>query len=206
VGQTAAEIRDKATGKLRIKPGTTISDKHILKLDMEDLDSTSAWTEDDELNAEVESIVNNFKVQKDILSTEARNRRHKIEVGDELPAGIVQIAKVYIAQKRKIQIGDKMAGRHGNKGVVGKVVPVEDMPYLADGTPVDIVLNPLGVPSRMNLGQIFETALGWAGSKLGKYYATPVFDGAELEDVEKELEEAGLPTSGKIQLYDGKTG
>jgi DNA-directed RNA polymerase subunit beta len=127
-------------------------------------------------------------------------------VGDELPAGIVQIAKVYIAQKRKIQIGDKMAGRHGNKGVVGKVVPVEDMPYLADGTPVDIVLNPLGVPSRMNVGQIFETALGWAGKALGKFYATPVFDGAELEDVEKELDEAGLPTSGKIQLYDGKTG
>ncbi len=206
VGQTAADIRDKATGKQRIKPGTTISDKHILKLDIEDLDSTAAWTEDDQLNAEVEVIVNNFKVQKDILSTEARNRRHKIEVGDELPAGIVQIAKVYIAQKRKIQIGDKMAGRHGNKGVVGKVVPVEDMPYLADGTPVDIVLNPLGVPSRMNLGQIFETALGWAGKALGKFYATPVFDGAELEDVEKELDEAGLPTSGKIQLFDGKTG
>jgi DNA-directed RNA polymerase subunit beta len=205
VGQVAGEIRDQATGKLRLKPGTTITEKHILKLDLDDLDAGD-WTDDEQINVEVESIVNNYKVQKEIVSTEARNKRHKIEVGDELPPGIVQIAKVYIAQKRKIQIGDKMAGRHGNKGVVGKIVPVEDMPYLADGTPVDIVLNPLGVPSRMNLGQVFETALGWAGRKLGKHYATPVFDGATLEDVERELRDAGLPVSGKVQLYDGKTG
>ncbi|MFA7332510.1 MAG: DNA-directed RNA polymerase subunit beta [Candidatus Delongbacteria bacterium] len=205
VNQVAGEIRDQATGKLRLKPGTTITEKHILKLDLDDLD-TGAWTDDEQINSEVESIINNYKVQKEILGTDARNKRHKIEVGDELPAGIVQIAKVYIAQKRKIQIGDKMAGRHGNKGVVGKVVPMEDMPFLADGTPVDIVLNPLGVPSRMNLGQVFETALGWAGHKLGKYYATPVFDGAGLDDVIAQLDEAGLPTSGKIQLYDGKTG
>ena len=205
VGQVAGEIRDQATGKLRLKPGTSITDKHILKLDLDDLDA-GAWTDDETINVEVESIINNYKVQKEILATEARNRRHKIEVGDELPAGIVQIAKVYIAQKRKIQIGDKMAGRHGNKGVVGKVVPPEDMPFLADGTPVDIVLNPLGVPSRMNLGQVFETALGWAGRQLGKYYATPVFDGATLDDVIQELENAGLPTGGKVQLYDGKTG
>jgi DNA-directed RNA polymerase subunit beta len=206
VGQKAGEIRDEATGKLRIKPGTVIGEKQILKLDVDDLPLGAAWTADEALNSEVESIINNYQVQKEILHTEARNQRHKIEVGDELPAGIVQIAKVYIAQKRKIQIGDKMAGRHGNKGVVGKIVPREDMPYLADGTPVDIVLNPLGVPSRMNLGQIFETALGWAGLQLGRHYATPVFDGAELEDVQRELEEAGLPASGKIQLFDGKTG
>jgi DNA-directed RNA polymerase subunit beta len=205
VGQVAGEIRDQATGKLRLKPGTTINERHILKLDLDDLDA-GAWTDDDQINSEVESIINNYKVQKEIVGTEARNRRHKIEVGDELPAGIVQIAKVYIAQKRKIQIGDKMAGRHGNKGVVGKVVPVEDMPHLADGTPVDIVLNPLGVPSRMNLGQVFETALGWAGRKTGKYFATPVFDGATLEDVQHELKEAGLPLGGKVQLFDGKTG
>ena len=206
VGQVAGEIRDQATGKLRIKPGTVIGEKHILKLDVDDLATTASWTQDETVNSEVESITNNYTVQKEILHTEARNQRHKIEVGDELPAGIVQIAKVYIAQKRKIQIGDKMAGRHGNKGVVGKIVPVEDMPYLEDGTPVDIVLNPLGVPSRMNLGQIFETALGWAGLRLDKQYATPVFDGATLEDVQSELESAGLPTGGKIMLHDGKTG
>jgi DNA-directed RNA polymerase subunit beta len=206
VGRTAGEIRDTATGKLKIKTGTIIAEKHILKLDVDDLSEAMTWTEDETVNGNVESIVNNYRVQKDIQHTEARNQRHKIEVGDELPAGIVQVAKVYIAQKRKIQIGDKMAGRHGNKGVVGKIVPAEDMPYLADGRPVDIVLNPLGVPSRMNLGQIFETALGWAGLKLGKHYATPVFDGAHLTDVESELRDADLPLSGKIQLFDGKTG
>jgi len=205
VGQVAGEIRDHATGKLRLKPGTSINEKHILKLDLDDLDA-GAWTDDEQINAEVESMINNYKVQKEIVQTEARNKRHKIEVGDELPPGIVQIAKVYIAQKRKIQIGDKMAGRHGNKGVVGKIVPVEDMPYLANGQPVDIVLNPLGVPSRMNLGQVFETALGWAGRQMGRHYATPVFDGATLEDVQNQLREAGLPDSGKVQLYDGKTG
>ena len=127
-------------------------------------------------------------------------------MGDELPPGIVQLAKVYVAKKRKIQVGDKMAGRHGNKGVVAKVVPVEDMPFLNDGTPVDIVLNPLGVPSRMNLGQIFETLLGWAGHKLGKKFATPIFDGASMDDITSLLKEAGLPVDGRAQLYDGFSG
>ncbi len=206
VGRKAGEIRVGSTGKLQIKPGTKITEAQIRKFDFDDLSTTIQWTEEEQVNQEIENLVNNYIVQKDILNTDARNLRHKIEVGDELPAGIVQIAKVYVAQKRKIQIGDKMAGRHGNKGVVGKIVPAEDMPFLEDGTPVDIVLNPLGVPSRMNLGQIFETALGWAGAKLGKYYATPVFDGASLEDVENELREAGLPVEGKIRLFDGKTG
>jgi len=206
LGRSASEIRDAATGKLQIKPGTQISEKHIMKLDLDDLSAAAGWTDDEEVNHEVESIINNYQVQKDILQTEARNLRHKIEVGDELPAGIVQIAKVYLAKKRKIAVGDKMAGRHGNKGVVGKIVPMEDMPFLADGTPVDIVLNPLGVPSRMNLGQIFETALGWAGQKLDKYYSSPVFDGATMDDVIKELEQAELPVAGKIRLHDGCTG
>jgi DNA-directed RNA polymerase subunit beta len=127
-------------------------------------------------------------------------------VGDELPPGIVQLAKVYIAQKRKLSVGDKMAGRHGNKGVVAKIVPKEDMPFMADGKPVDIILNPLGVPSRMNLGQIFETTLGMAGLRLRKKYATPVFDGANLDDIYKELDESGWPRSGKTRLYDGRTG
>jgi DNA-directed RNA polymerase subunit beta len=127
-------------------------------------------------------------------------------IGDELPPGIVQLAKIYVAQKRKLKVGDKMAGRHGNKGVVAKIVPIEDMPFLPDGTPVDIVLNPLGVPSRMNLGQIFETTLGWAGKILDKYYSTPVFDGATYDEVIEELKNAGLSITGKIRLHDGLTG
>jgi DNA-directed RNA polymerase subunit beta len=130
----------------------------------------------------------------------------RVRKGDELAPGVNKLIKVYIAMKRKVQIGDKMAGRHGNKGVVGKLVPMEDMPFLADGTPVDIILNPLGVPSRMNIGQIFETVLGWAGEKLGKSYATPVFDGAGIEDVKAELRTAGLPEDGQVQLYDGRSG
>lgn len=123
-----------------------------------------------------------------------------------MPPGIIQKAKVYVAKKRKLRVGDKMAGRHGNKGVVAKVVPIEDMPYMDDGTPVDILLNPLGVPSRMNLGQIYETILGWAGIELGVKFATPIFDGASYEQVQNKLEEAGLPEGGRIQLYDGQTG
>jgi DNA-directed RNA polymerase subunit beta len=127
-------------------------------------------------------------------------------LGDELPSGIVQLAKVYVAKKRKLSVGDKMAGRHGNKGVVAKVVPQEDMPFMTDGTPVDIVLNPLGVPSRMNLGQLFETALGWAGKKLGRKYSSPIFDGATWEDVQTELDKAGLNNKSQALLYDGRTG
>ncbi|HML84498.1 MAG TPA: DNA-directed RNA polymerase subunit beta, partial [Bacteroidales bacterium] len=127
-------------------------------------------------------------------------------VGDELPNGIVQMAKVYVAKKRKLRVGDKMAGRHGNKGIVAKIVREEDMPFLADGTPVDIVLNPLGVPSRMNLGQIYETVLGWAGKKLGLKFATPIFDGASEEQINSYMEQAGLPKNGVTHLYDGGTG
>src|SRR5690606_30933034 len=132
--------------------------------------------------------------------------RFTLEVGDELPAGIVQLAKVYIAKKRKLKVGDKMAGRHGNKGVVARIVREEDMPFLEDGQPMDIVLNPLGVPSRMNIGQIYETVLGWAGRKLGRTYATPIFDGATDAQVQAELAEAGLPTYGRSYLYDGLSG
>jgi DNA-directed RNA polymerase subunit beta len=135
-------------------------------------------------------------------------KRHKFQltVGDELPSGIVQLAKVYIAQKRKLRVGDKMAGRHGNKGIVAKIVKDEEMPFLEDGTPVDIVLNPLGVPSRMNIGQIYETVLGWAGQKLGMKFATPIFDGASSDDLDKWAEKAGIPQYGKTYLTDGGTG
>jgi DNA-directed RNA polymerase subunit beta len=159
--------------------------------------------ETDEL---VELIFEKYRSQRDELENEYRNERHRLQIGDKLPSGIVQLAKVYIATKRKVSVGDKMAGRHGNKGVVGRIVPTEDMPYMDDGTPIDIILNPLGVPSRMNLGQIFETMLGYAGFKLSKYYSSPVFDGATLEDIQLELREAKLPEDCKTYLYDGLTG
>jgi len=206
VGRKAGEIRSATTQKLLMHVGNEITDKHLKKFDLDDLEKRSRWTEDDELNQEVKAVMDNYRIQQDIYNTDFRNKQHKIQVGDELPPGIVQVSKVYIAQKRKLQVGDKMAGRHGNKGVVGKVVPIEDMPFMDDGTPVDIILNPLGVPSRMNLGQILETSLGWAGKKLGVHYATPVFNGASLDDIHQELEKAGLPTRGKVQLNNGKTG
>ncbi|MCH8566902.1 MAG: DNA-directed RNA polymerase subunit beta [Balneolales bacterium] len=164
------------------------------------------WCQDDEVNKLVEVLFRNYTILRRSYESEAKRAKYQIQVGDELPPGIVKKAKVYVAKKRKLQVGDKMAGRHGNKGVVAKVVPVEDMPFLEDGTPVDIVLNPLGVPSRMNLGQIYETILAWAGRKLGVTFATPIFDGAKYDDVQGWLEKAGLPPNGKTYLHDGRTG
>ncbi len=168
--------------------------------------SLENWTSDDHTNDLVAQMVKNYMVKRNTIAGEFKRERFTLEVGDELPTGIVQLAKVYVAKKRKLKVGDKMAGRHGNKGVVAKIVRDEDMPFLEDGSPVDICLNPLGVPSRMNLGQIFETVLGWAGKKLGKTYATPIFDGATIEQVEKELADAKLPELGRTYLYDGLTG
>lgn len=164
------------------------------------------WTKEDHSNKLLVDLVKNYIKFRNEISASFKRKRFALEVGDELPAGIVQLAKVYIAKKRKLKVGDKMAGRHGNKGVVARIVREEDMPFLEDGTPVDIVLNPLGVPSRMNLGQIYETVLGWAGLKLGRKYATPIFDGASEEEVAAELKEAGLPDFGRTMLYDGLTG
>ena len=154
----------------------------------------------------VVKIVKAYVAKRNEITGIFKRERFILEVGDELPAGIVKLAKVYIAKKRKLKVGDKMAGRHGNKGVVAKIVRDEDMPFLEDGTPVDIVLNPLGVPSRMNLGQIYETVLGWAGFKMGRRYATPIFDGASMDEVAAELKEAGLPDYGRTYLYDGLSG
>ncbi|TAE98059.1 MAG: DNA-directed RNA polymerase subunit beta, partial [Runella slithyformis] len=164
------------------------------------------WTDDEHTNALVTKLVKHYNIKRNELTGKFKRERFTLEVGDELPTGIVQLAKVYIAKKRKLKVGDKMAGRHGNKGVVAKIVREEDMPFLADGTPVDIVLNPLGVPSRMNLGQIYETVLGWAGLKLNRKYATPIFDGATEADVLHELKEAKLPEWGRTELFDGLTG
>ena len=164
------------------------------------------WTADEHTNGLIVKLVKNYTNARNELTSEFKRAKFTFEVGDELPAGIMQLAKVYVAKKRKLKVGDKMAGRHGNKGVVAKIVREEDMPFMEDGTPVDIVLNPLGVPSRMNIGQIYETVLGWAGLKLGRKYATPIFDGASIDQVAAELNEANLPSFGRTHLYDGLTG
>ncbi len=164
------------------------------------------WTANKKKNSLVYQLVENYSKKRNEIISNFRRERFALEVGDDLPMGILKLAKVYIAKKRKLKVGDKMAGRHGNKGVVSKIVRREDMPFLADGTPVDIVLSPLGLPSRMNLGQIYEAVLGWAGQELERKYATPIFDGASMEDIAKELEKAGLPNWGKAELYDGLTG
>ena len=178
--------------------------------DFSDLDFTavqlSNWTKDEHTNGLIRALVMNFIKKYKELDAELKRKKFAITIGDELPAGIIQMAKVYIAKKRKIGVGDKMAGRHGNKGIVSRVVRQEDMPFLADGTPVDIVLNPLGVPSRMNIGQIFEAVLGRAGKNLGVKFATPIFDGASLDDLNEWTDKAGLPRYGKTTLYDGGTG
>ncbi len=164
------------------------------------------WVSDDDTNKMVNDLIHNYKIKLNDLQGGLRREKFTITVGDELPAGILKLAKVYIAKKRKLKVGDKMAGRHGNKGIVARIVRHEDMPFLEDGTPVDIVLNPLGVPSRMNIGQIYETVLGWAGQKLGRKYATPIFDGATLDQINELTDEAGIPRFGHTYLYDGGTG
>ena len=165
-----------------------------------------SWTTDDTLNQLIGELIHNYKIKVSDLQGALRRDKFTITVGDELPAGILKLAKIYVAKKRKLKVGDKMAGRHGNKGIVARIVRAEDMPFLEDGTPVDIVLNPLGVPSRMNIGQIYETVLGWAGQKLGNTYATPIFDGASLDEINALTDEAGVPRFGHTYLYDGGTG
>ena len=164
------------------------------------------WTTDKDKNDLIKDVINNFNIKHKEILGDYNRKKFIASVGDELPNGIVQMAKVYIAMKRKLQVGDKMSGRHGNKGIVARIVREEDMPFLEDGTPVDIVLNPLGVPSRMNLGQIYETVLGWAGSKLGLRFASPIFDGATYNQINEYMDKAGLPRDGKVYLYDGETG
>lgn len=168
--------------------------------------TSSGWTDDKHINSLIDDLLHNYRIRENDLQGMLRRDKFTISVGDELPAGILKLAKIYIAKKRKLKVGDKMAGRHGNKGIVARIVRDEDMPFLEDGTPVDIVLNPLGVPSRMNIGQIYETVLGWAGQKLGKKFATPIFDGASLEQINELTDQAGVPRFGHTYLYDGGTG
>ncbi|MBQ0086853.1 MAG: DNA-directed RNA polymerase subunit beta [Bacteroidales bacterium] len=188
-----------------IAKGETITRSQIEAINYEDI-NTMKWTSDKKTNDMVKNLVNNFLIACKELDAQYKRVCYNLSIGDELPSGIMQIAKVYVAKKRKIQVGDKMAGRHGNKGIVAKVVRDEDMPFLDDGTPVDIVLNPLGVPSRMNLGQIYETVLGWAGRELGLKFSTPIFDGASLEKICEYTDKAGLPRYGRTRLRDGGTG
>ena len=198
-------VKSKA-GKYLVKPKEKISANSFDKIEIDFIDYLEPWFDNSDLNEAVRKVFSEYKNLMREVESDLRTEKYKIMIGDELPPGIVQLAKIYVAQKRKIKVGDKMAGRHGNKGVVAKIVPEEDMPFLPDGTPVDIVLNPLGVPSRMNLGQIFEATLGWAGKILNKFYATPVFDGATYEEVIEEMKKAGLPITGKMKLYDGHSG
>ncbi len=204
-GQKTGGIEDRE-GRVLISEGAKITQSAFKEIAPVEMSPRSPFSEDAALNRRVRRLFQNYGQIYNRIQGEAKRQKHQVQMGDELPPGIVQLAKVYIARKRKIQIGDKMAGRHGNKGVVARIVPQEDMPFQADGTPVDICLNPLGVPSRMNLGQIYETMLGWAGQKLGVKYATPVFDGATMADVHGEMRKAGLPEDGRVQLYDGRTG
>ncbi|MGA8262819.1 MAG: DNA-directed RNA polymerase subunit beta, partial [Ignavibacteriaceae bacterium] len=205
-GESTTGIRD-LDGSVVVRSGTVIKNTTFSGMeDITKLDYTLEWFEAKRNNNHLKSLYTNYFDMLAEIEEDYKREKIKINSGDELPPGIVQLAKVYVAKKRKLSVGDKMAGRHGNKGVVAKIVPQEDMPFLPDGTPVDIILNPLGVPSRMNLGQLYETALGWAGKLLGAKFATPIFDGAKVENVDEWLEKAGLEKGSKTTLIDGRSG
>ncbi len=203
-GKIAHNIYDNAKNVV-IQKGAKFSQKLLGTINYSTI-AVSKWTNDNKINNCVAEIIKNYLIEERELMAKMIREKFDATIGSELPNGIVQMAKVYVANKRKLKVGDKMAGRHGNKGIVAKVVRAEDMPFLADGTPVDIVLNPLGVPSRMNLGQIYEAILGWAGKELGMKFATPIFDGATNEQINELLSKANLPENGSIELYDGGTG
>ncbi len=192
-------------GEAVVPKGEKFTQSLLREVDYTTIDY-SGWTTSDELNALIARLLHNFSIKVNEEVGRYKRETFNISVGDELPAGVLKLAKVYLAKKRKLKVGDKLAGRHGNKGIVSRIVRDEDMPFLEDGTPVDIILNPLGVPSRMNLGQIFETVLGWAGEKLGMKFATPIFDGASQDEIEEYIQKAKLPSLGQAYLYDGETG
>ncbi|MDR1722866.1 MAG: DNA-directed RNA polymerase subunit beta [Tannerella sp.] len=203
-GKTSQGVKDSLNAEV-IAKGTKFIKRSLEEIDYNTI-QVSKWTTDSRINDMIKNTVVNYLKKHKEMDAELKRKKFDLTIGDELPTGIIQIAKVYVAKKRKISVGDKMAGRHGNKGIVSKIVRQEDMPFLEDGTPVDICLNPLGVPSRMNLGQIFEAVLGWAGQVIGEKFATPIFDGASLDDLNAWTDKAGLPRYGKTYLYDGGTG
>ncbi len=192
-------------GEMLIPSGTKINQSALKKIDFTTVDY-NVWLEDEHLNTLIADLLHNYNIKVNEEVGRYKREKFNISIGDELPAGVLKLAKVYLAKKRKLKVGDKLAGRHGNKGIVSRIVRREDMPFLEDGTPIDIVLNPLGVPSRMNLGQIFETVLGWAGEKLNLKFGTPIFDGARMDEIEGYIQKAKLPSLGQTYLYDGETG
>ncbi|MEO0626331.1 MAG: DNA-directed RNA polymerase subunit beta, partial [Bacteroidota bacterium] len=205
-------VRGKASQGVKTIYGELVvprSEKFTLSL-LREIDYTAidytGWTTNDDVNNLIARLLHNYSIKVNEEVGRYKRETFNISVGDELPAGVLKLAKVYLAKKRKLKVGDKLAGRHGNKGIVSRIVRDEDMPFLEDGTPVDIILNPLGVPSRMNLGQIFETVLGWAGDKMGMKFATPIFDGASQDEIEQHIQDADLPSLGQTYLYDGETG
>jgi DNA-directed RNA polymerase subunit beta len=203
-GKTSQGVKDYLNADV-VSKGTKFTQKLLQEINYLDV-NPSKWTTDKKKNDTIRTLLHNYTIKYKEIEGFYKRKKYNVTIGDELPTGIIQMAKVYIAMKRKVKVGDKMAGRHGNKGIVAKIVRQEDMPFVADGTPVDIVLNPLGVPSRMNLGQIYETVLGWAGQKLGIKFATPIFDGASIDQINEYTEKAGVPQYGKTYLYDGGTG
>jgi len=192
-------------GEIQIGKGAKFTEKNLRGLDYANINPLG-WTSDKKVDDQINTLLHNYNIKFNEELGRYKREKFNISIGDELPAGVLKLAKVYLAVKRKLKVGDKMAGRHGNKGIVAKIVRQEDMPFLEDGTPVDIVLNPLGVPSRMNLGQIYETILGWTGEKLGLKFATPIFDGATVEEIEGYCKQADIPMHGHTYLYDGETG
>ena len=203
-GKTSQGVKDYLNSTV-ISKGSKFTLKQLQEIDYLNV-NPNKWTTDKKKNDSIKLLLHNYVIKYKEIDSVFKRQKYNLTIGDELPTGIVRLAKVYVAKKRKIKVGDKMAGRHGNKGIVAKIVRAEDMPFLPDGTPVDIVLNPLGVPSRMNLGQIYETVLGWAGQELGLKFATPIFDGASLEQITEYTDKAGLPAYGTTYLYDGGTG
>ena len=192
-------------GEVIISKGSKFNPKALATIDYQNINPLG-WTSDVKIDDSINTLLHNYNIRFNEELGRYKREKFNISIGDELPAGVLKLAKVYLAVKRKLKVGDKMAGRHGNKGIVAKIVRAEDMPFLEDGTPVDIVLNPLGVPSRMNLGQIYETILGWAGEKLGLRFSTPIFDGATVDEITGLIDQAGLPSFGHTYLYDGETG
>ena len=204
--ESRADLYDEHGRERLLKKGTALTPDVLQELPYEAIVRLKINTDDPRLEEDLRELEERTERQVEVIRNQFEEKKEKVRRGDELPPGVIKLVKVYVAMKRKLSVGDKMAGRHGNKGVIARILPEEDMPYLPDGTPVEIVLNPLGVPSRMNVGQILETHLGWAAHALGLYFATPVFDGATEAEIKHWLDEAGLPKSGKTKLYDGMTG